>query len=316
MNHFIGIDLGTTNSAVAYLDEIGKPHLITLDDGERLLPSAVFVDPGEKGISLINVGSSARRRAESHPERVAMHFKRIIGNKEVNPIEISGKRISATSFSALILNKLRQAAGTHLGAAPMSAIITVPATFSEAAREATRNAATKAGFDSVELINEPTAAILLASSLPNLMIDGTVLVFDLGGGTFDATLASVNGQEISVIWSEGDRHLGGINFDEKILKVIAGHGPQFTGVNIPHNNLLAEQIKKRFGVENQVDHFLYSDSSCSNRVNCTIRREEFEIAAAPLMQRVMQLVDTVLDNEKQPMEPHEVDHILDRKSVV
>lgn len=310
MSALIGIDLGTTNSAAAYLDEIGRPHIITLADGERLLPSAVYVDPNSEKIKLDHVGGWAKERSEQFPSNVVMGFKRAMGDERVNPLEVSGRSVTATTLSTLVLTKLKRAAQEQLGCEVDSAVITVPATFSESAREATRQAAARAGFQKVELINEPTAAILYASSLPNRRLDGKVLVFDLGGGTFDATLAEVKGEDVRVIWSEGDHRLGGMDFDKALLSLDVRVGSRDPRVEIPNNHLRAENLKKRFGKEEVVSGDLLVDGAAKERVFTSLRREDFEEAVDPLMQRVMQLVDAVLDNQNESIEPADVDHIL------
>jgi molecular chaperone DnaK len=311
MTQLIGIDLGTTNSAVAFLDDLGKPHLLTLSDGDRLLPSAVFFHPNREKVDLSrDVGGHAKDMLEMYPERVAFGFKRVMDDTTQDFFRHGDVSVSSTQLSAMILKKLGRTVEHHLGEFPSAAVITVPATFPERAREATRRAAELAGISDVTFINEPTAAILYATSLPNHSLEGKVLVFDLGGGTFDATLAEVKDQEVTVVWSEGDHNLGGLDFDKAILELVASQDSQFEGVCIPNNYLLSEQIKKRLGRESEISHFLYKDNAASDRLPCTVTIADFERATAHLMTRVMQLVEIVLDNPLDPVTPSEVSAVL------
>jgi len=211
---FIGIDLGTTFSAIAYINEHGLPEMIENADGQRTTPSAVLFDGDE-----IIVGSYAKENVVVYPGQVAEHVKRHMGDKLYH-FECQGRKYSASEISSFILNKLKKDAETKLGQPIADVVITVPAYFGDNQRRATIEAAELAGLRVTQLINEPTAAAY-SYGLHQLGKDQRVLVFDLGGGTFDVTVIEIIGDRIEVKATNGDHQLGGTDWDEALIRYIA-----------------------------------------------------------------------------------------------
>src|SRR5216110_4069462 len=234
MSKIIGIDLGTTNSVVAVM-EAGEPVVIANQEGGRTTPSVVgFAKNGER-----LVGQVAKRQAVTNAENTVYSIKRFMGRKyeEVNEemkmvpykvtrssngdarVEINGKLYSPPEISAMILQKLKSAAEDYLGQKVDKAVITVPAYFNDAQRQATKDAGRIAGLEVLRIINEPTAAAL-AYGLDKRDHE-TVLVFDLGGGTFDVSLLDVGDGVVEVRSTSGDTHLGGDDFDRRLVDYLA-----------------------------------------------------------------------------------------------
>jgi len=207
MSAIVGIDLGTTNSEVAVIKD-GRPHIIPVD-GQSIMPSCVGIDPGGN----IVVGWVAKNQMVAAPESTILSIKRKMG--ETTQIPLAGRSFSAEEISAMILSKLKTTAEAHLGEAVTEAVITVPAYFDDAQRKATQNAGTLAGLEVRRIINEPTAAALAYDA--DQTKDQTVLVYDLGGGTFDASLVVVQSGVVEVKSSHGDTHLGGDDFDHLLM---------------------------------------------------------------------------------------------------
>jgi molecular chaperone DnaK len=207
MSAIVGIDLGTTNSEVAVIKD-GRPHIIPVD-GQSIMPSCVGIDPGGN----IVVGWMAKNQMVAAPESTILSIKRKMG--EATQIQLAGRSFSAEEISAMILSKLKTAAEAHLSEAVTEAVITVPAYFDDAQRRATQNAGTLAGLEVRRIINEPTAAALAYDA--DQTKDQTVLVYDLGGGTFDASLVVVQSGVVEVKSSHGDTHLGGDDFDHLLM---------------------------------------------------------------------------------------------------
>jgi molecular chaperone DnaK len=216
MERIFGIDLGTTNSVIAYTDPAGATEVIAGQDGNRIVPSVVYF--GKDGTQL--VGTSARQRAIIEPERVAMLFKRGMGEKtfldDEQPFVVDGKTWSPEELSASVLKKLALMAADRFGEPVRKVVITVPAYFGDNERAATKSAGEIAGLEVVHIVNEPTAAAI-AHGLDNAS-SGRILVFDLGGGTFDVTVMEVAADgSMKVLATGGDRRLGGMDFDNLIL---------------------------------------------------------------------------------------------------
>jgi molecular chaperone DnaK len=207
MSAIVGIDLGTTNSEVAVIKD-GRPHIIPVD-GQSIMPSCVGIDPGGN----IVVGWVAKNQMVAAPESTILSIKRKMG--EATQVPLAGRSFSPEEISAMILAKLKTAAEAHLGEAVTEAVITVPAYFDDAQRKATQNAGTLAGLEVRRIINEPTAAALAYDAVQTK--DQTVLVYDLGGGTFDASLVVVQSGVVEVKSSHGDTHLGGDDFDQLLM---------------------------------------------------------------------------------------------------
>ena len=207
MSAIVGIDLGTTNSEVAIIKD-GRPHIIPVD-GQSIMPSCVGIDPGGN----IVVGWVAKNQMVAAPESTILSIKRKMGKTAQVPL--AGRSFSPEEISAMILAKLKTAAEAYLGEAVTEAVITVPAYFDDAQRKATQNAGALAGLEVRRIINEPTAAALAYDA--DQTKDQTVLVYDLGGGTFDASLVVVQSGVVEVKSSHGDTHLGGDDFDHLLM---------------------------------------------------------------------------------------------------
>jgi len=207
MSVIVGIDLGTTNSEIAVIRD-GKPEIISVD-GEPIMPSCVGIDPGGN----ILVGRTAKNQMVAAPDATILSIKRKMG--ENTRISLADRSFSPEEISAMILTRLKSAAETHLAEAVTEAVITVPAYFDDAQRKATRSAGELAGLKVRRIINEPTAAALAYDH--DLGTDQTVLVYDLGGGTFDASLVVVQNGVVEVKASHGNTHLGGDDFDRLLM---------------------------------------------------------------------------------------------------
>src|SRR6202030_1050034 len=212
----VGIDLGTTFSAVAHIDAYGKPQIIPNSENERITPSVVLFDN-----TSVVVGTLAKNSAVVEPENIVDFVKREMGKpKEQFHREFNGKKYSAEELSALILKKLKNDAEKYLKEAVTDAVITVPAYFNDAERTATITAGQLAGFNVLQIGNEPTAAAL-AYGLDKLEETQTVFVFDLGGGTFDVTIMRIENEKIDIIATNGDHRLGGKDWDDAIVNLVA-----------------------------------------------------------------------------------------------
>ncbi len=211
MGKIIGIDLGTTNSCVAVM-EGGEPAVIPNKDGARTTPSVVgFAKDGER-----IVGATAKRQAVAHPDRTIISIKTKMGSAE--KVKIDGKDYSAPEISAMILTKLKEDAEEYLGEKITQAVITVPAYFNDGQRQATKDAGRIAGLEVMRIINEPTAAALSYGLNKGGGTAGSkILIYDLGGGTFDVSILEIGDGVFEVIATAGDTKLGGDNFDQAII---------------------------------------------------------------------------------------------------
>ena len=213
-NSFIGIDLGTTFSAIAYVNEHGVPEVIENSEGERTTPSVVLFDGNE-----IHVGSYAKDNMSVYPGQGVEFVKRYMGEK-LWSFEYNGRTYNASQISSFILKKLKEDAEAKLGTSIKDVVITVPAYFGDPQRRATIEAGELAGLNVVQVINEPTAAAY-SYGLHKLGKDQRILVFDLGGGTFDVTVMEITGERIEVKATNGDHQLGGKDWDEALIQYIA-----------------------------------------------------------------------------------------------
>ena len=253
----IGIDLGTTNSVVAVM-EGGEPTVIVNQEGSRLTPSVVaFTKEGER-----LVGQVAKRQAVTNPEATIFSIKRFMGRKfdEVAAeasrvpykvvradngdawVEVRGKRYSPPEISALILRKLKEAAEAYLGGAVTDAVITVPAYFNDAQRQATKDAGKIAGLNVQRIINEPTAAAL-AYGLDKKK-DETIAVYDFGGGTFDISVLEVGDGLVEVKATNGDTHLGGDDIDDRIIQWIVAEFKKSDGIDLSKDRMALQRLKE------------------------------------------------------------------------
>ena len=211
MSKIIGIDLGTTNSCVAVM-EGGQPTVIVNAEGSRTTPSIVaFTKTGDR-----LVGDAAKRQAVTNADHTIASIKRHMGSDY--RVDIEGKKYSPQEISAMILSKLKKDAENYLGEPVSDAVITVPAYFDDAQRQATKDAGRIAGLNVARIINEPTAAAL-AYGLDNESAQ-KIMVYDLGGGTFDVSIIEIGGGVIEVLATSGDNHLGGDDFDERLTEYI------------------------------------------------------------------------------------------------
>jgi molecular chaperone DnaK len=318
----VGIDLGTTNSVVAAVMEGGHAEVIPNAEGQRTTPSVVaFTDDGQR-----LVGQVARRQAIINPEGTIYSAKRFIGRKwgEVDEeakivsfkvvkgpndairFEVRGKQYSPEEISAMILRKLADDAAKFLGEKVTEAVITVPAYFNDAQRQATKDAGRIAGLEVLRIINEPTAAAL-AYGLDKKGQE-TVLVFDLGGGTFDVSLLDVGDGVVEVRATSGDGHLGGDDFDKRIVDYLADEFKKDQGIDLRNDPQAlqrlyeaAERAKIDLSSTTQTQinlPFITADASGPKHLNMTLTRAKFEQLVADLIERTRGPVEQALSDAK------------------
>lgn len=235
MPKIVGIDLGTTNSVVAVM-EGAVPNVITLAEGSRLCPSVVgFSRAGERLI-----GQIAKRQALANPDRTVSSIKRKMGTSHT--VEIDNRVLNPQEISAMILQKLKADAEAYLGEKVEKAVITVPAYFSDAQRQATKDAGTIAGLDVVRIINEPTAAAL-AYGLDRQEMQ-SVLVWDLGGGTFDVSILELGDGVFEVLATNGDTNLGGDDWDSRLMDWLIDQFQRENGVNLSRDRMASQRLKE------------------------------------------------------------------------
>jgi len=305
MSNIAGIDLGTTFSALAVLNSIGKPEIVPNAEGERTTPSAVYFD--EEDTKTIRVGIEAINSRHINPERSVRWIKRQMGDKSWKKA-IDGQEWTPEMVSSLILKKLKQDASAVCGEIA-EAVISVPAHFDEVRRKATMDAGTLAGLNVIGIVNEPVAAALYYAT--TCEVSGKVLVYDMGGGTFDVTVLEVDGHNIQILCSQGDHALGGIDFDNKILEMFEkAYRDQFKAELITNNEERAryedeaEDVKKTLSRRPVAKKILYGAAG-SARIEIT--REQFEEAIAPLIARADMLVEVILEEAKcKPGDIHKV----------
>ncbi len=236
MGKVIGIDLGTTNSCVAVL-EGGEPVIIPNAEGNRTTPSIVaFTKNGER-----LVGETAKRQAITNPERTILSIKRHMGTDEITTID--GQKHTPQDISAMILGKLKTDAESYLGEKVTEAVITVPAYFTDAQRQATKDAGRIAGLEVKRIINEPTAASL-SYGLDKSQHSHKILVFDLGGGTFDVSILEIGDGVFEVLATNGNNHLGGDDFDEVIMNWLADSFQKENGIDLRKDKMSLQRLKE------------------------------------------------------------------------
>ena len=306
MTH-VGIDLGTTFSAISYIDTIGNPSVVPVKEGDRICPSLVY----KNGPNNFKVGQIAESMAESEPEKVAGNFKRHMPTGKV--ISLDGTDYTPVEMSAMILKKLKDDFEAIQG--PISsAVITIPANWQEAGRQATLLAAEKAGLPTEHIINEPTAAILaIAKKTP---LSGTVVVYDLGGGTFDVTIAKVDGSDVEVLSSEGDTNLGGRDFDLALMKYASDKFKESNGVPLVDDvsdivefrryQHKFETAKKNLSLLEKTEIVLHRAGF--DPFILTITRSEFTALISVWLDKADTLVDVVLDNAG--LSPDEISEVV------
>lgn len=293
MGKVVGIDLGTTFSAIAHVNEHAQEEIVPNAESDRITPSVIMFED-----DLVTVGKVAKQNASAVPEDIVEFVKREMGkSKEEYSREFDGKAYSAEELSALILQKLKQDAEAQLGTEITEAVITVPAYFGDAEREATRNAGQIAGLEVLQVMNEPTAAAV-AYGIDLHGSDQTAFVFDLGGGTFDVTIMKVSGSEMQMIATNGDHRLGGKDWDDKIITYVAqtfeeehGENPLtdlHTYQDIQLNAISAKESLSR----RQKARIVCNYNGKSSRVELT--REKFDELTADLVERCSAMCDVVL----------------------
>jgi molecular chaperone DnaK len=304
LSQYVGIDLGTSTSALAYIREDGNPEIVPNSDGERLMPSVVFFDQFE-GVKL--VGSTARDGGD--PDRTIQHIKRHMDDPEYFVV-VDGVKWSPTEVSSIILAKLKRDCSETIGEIK-DVVITVPAKFNELARRATFAAGQLAGLNVVQIVNEPTAAALYY--VHSKHISGRVMVFDLGGGSLDITILDINGEHVNILLAEGARHLGGYDIDELLVAHFGEefkkqNGHDLIQSNHQHRRLLAvaEDGKKKLSKLNTIAATFGTDQEGLTQIQLT--RPTFEAIIRRLLTRSMMLVEQSLDSLG--LAPGDIDHVL------
>lgn len=309
MGKVIGIDLGTTNSCVAVM-EGGKPTVIVNSDGGRTTPSVVgFAKTGER-----LVGEPAKRQAITNPDNTISSIKRHMG--ESYKVTIEGKSYSPQEISAMVLQKLKSDAESYLGETVSEAVITVPAYFSDAQRQATKDAGKIAGLDVKRIINEPTAAAL-AYGLDNEE-EQKILVYDLGGGTFDVSVIEIGDGVIEVRATSGDTHLGGDDFDQRVMDYLVAEFKKTEGMDLKNDKMAmqrikeaAEKAKKELSTVTTTNinlPFITMNQDGPKHMDITLTRAKFDELTADLVDRTMGPVRTALDDAG--LKASELDKIL------
>ena len=332
MGKIIGIDLGTTNSAFAYM-VAGKPEVITNAEGDRTTPSVVAVT--KKGDRL--VGKVAQRQRVTNPKNTIYGIKRLIGRKfddkevqrdlDIMPykivkkgggvaVEMDGKSYTPEEISAMVLSKIKADAEAFLGEKVTEAIITVPAYFNDSQRQATKDAGKIAGLEVRRIINEPTAAAL-AYGLESKK-DEQIVVFDLGGGTFDVSILELGDGVFEVKSTNGDTHLGGEDFDNIIVNYLIDEFKKESGVDIRDDAAAmqrikdeAEKAKKELSSATSTDinlPFLTADADGPKHFEHTLTRAKLEELVAPLLERLAEPVEKALKDAK--LKASDIDEIV------
>jgi molecular chaperone DnaK len=326
MSKIIGIDLGTTNSVVAVM-EGGEPVVITNPEGSRITPSVVgFTKSGER-----LVGQVAKRQAVTNPENTVFSIKRFMGRKydEVSEemkmvpysvfrasngdvrVKAGGKEYSPPEISAMILQKLKQAAEEYLGQPVTRAVITVPAYFNDAQRQATKDAGQIAGLDVARIVNEPTAAAL-AYGLDKKK-DETIAVYDFGGGTFDISILEVGEGVVEVKATNGDTHLGGDNLDQRVIEWIIAEFKKDEGIDLGKDRMALQRLKEAAEkakmelstvMETEINlPFITADATGPKHMVKKLTRAKFEQLVDDLLQKTVgptkqALLDAGIDSSK------------------
>ena len=308
VNKVIGIDLGTTNSCVSVL-EGGEPHVIPNAEGNRTTPSVVSFKNGE-----VRVGDVAKREAQTSTN-VISSIKRLMGTKE--KVEAEGKKYTPEEISAKILMNLKETAEAYLGGEVTKAVITVPAYFNDAQRQATKNAGKIAGLDVERIINEPTAAAL-AYGLDKQENAHTVLVYDLGGGTFDVSILELGDGVFEVKATSGNNHLGGDDFDDRIIEYIVKEFKKENGVDLSKDKLAMQRLKE--GAEKAKKDlsgvkttqislpFITQGENGPLHVDMTLTRAKFEDLISDLVESTRKPVKDALKEAK--LKASDIDKVL------
>ena len=309
MSKVIGIDLGTTNSCVAVV-EGGKPVVITNAEGERTTPSVVaFTKDGER-----LVGGAAKRQLATNSGRTVSSIKRHMGSDY--RVHIDGKDLTPQEISAMILTKIRRDAESYLGEPVTEAVITVPAYFDDSQRKATQDAGRIAGLNVLRIINEPTAAAV-AYGLDN-EAPQKILVYDLGGGTFDVSIIEMGDGIQEVLATAGNNHLGGDDFDDRLINYLADQFKGETGIDLRSDKMAMQRLKEA-AEKAKIDlsgmtqtnvnlPFITADATGPKHLDCNITRAKFNELTADLVQATMGPVNQALSDAG--LKPSDLDKIL------
>ena len=331
MSKIIGIDLGTTNSVVAVI-EGGEPTVITNAEGQRVTPSVVaFAKSGER-----LVGQVAKRQAVTNPENTVFSIKRFMGRRfgEVTeemsmvPYEVvraqngdarvkaGDKELSPPELSAMVLQKLKQSAEEHLGQTVNRAVITVPAYFNDAQRQATKDAGQIAGLEVLRIVNEPTAAAL-AYGLDK-KADETIAVYDFGGGTFDISILEVGEGVVEVKSTNGDTHLGGDNLDQRLIDWIVDEFKSDEGIDLSKDRMALQRLKEAAEkakmelstvVETEINlPFITADQTGPKHLQKSLTRAKFEQLVDSLLRRTIEPVKRALADAS--LDPSQIDEVV------
>jgi molecular chaperone DnaK len=330
MGKIIGIDLGTTNSVVAVM-QAGQPTVIANQEGGRTTPSVVaFTKTGER-----LVGQSAKRQAVTNPENTVFSIKRFMGRRpgevteetklvpyrmvfsgEVVKVQIGDKQYSAQEISAMILTKLKEAAESYLGEKVTQAVITVPAYFNDAQRQATKDAGKIAGLEVLRIINEPTAAAL-AYGLDKKSNE-TIAVYDFGGGTFDISILEVGEGVVEVKATNGDTHLGGDNIDQVIIEWIIDEFKKEQGLDLGNDKMALQRLKEAAEkakmdlstlLETDINlPFVTADASGPKHLQLKLTRARLEDMMKPLLQRTLEPCKKALADAG--LSPSQIDEVV------
>jgi molecular chaperone DnaK len=299
MAKVVGIDLGTTNSVIAVL-EGGQPTVIANAEGNRTTPSIVgFSKTGDRLVGLL-----AKRQAVLNPERTFASIKRYVGTDHT--VEVDGKKHTPQEISAMILRKLADDASTYLGETVTQAVITVPAYFNDSQRQATKDAGRIAGLEVLRIINEPTAAAL-AYGLDK-KTDETILVFDLGGGTFDVSILEVGDGVFEVKSTHGDTRLGGDDFDEAVLEWLRAEFKKQEGIDLSNDRQAMQRLKEAAEkakcelstvTETHISlPFITADQNGPKHLEMTLSRAKFNELTHTLVERCRKPVEQALKDAK------------------
>ena len=296
MGKIIGIDLGTTNSCVAVM-EGGEPVVIPNAEGNRTTPSVVaFSKNGER-----LVGQIAKRQAVTNPENTVISIKRKMGTNE--KVDIDGDKFSPQEISAMILQKLKADAENYLGQKVTQAVITVPAYFSDSQRQATKDAGKIAGLEVLRIINEPTAASL-AYGMDKEDQDQKIMIYDLGGGTFDVSILDIGDGVFEVLSTNGNTHLGGDDFDQRIIDYLVSEFKKSNGIDLSTDRMAMQRLKEAAekakielsGMQQtQINlPFITADSTGPKHLDVTLTRAKFEELISDLVEATKVPVEQAL----------------------
>lgn len=309
MSKVIGIDLGTTNSCVAVL-EGGEPVVIANAEGNRTTPSVVSI----KADGEILVGELAKRQAITNPDRTVISIKRHMGTN--HKVTINDKSYTPQEISAMILQKLKKDAEAYLGQKVDKAVITVPAYFNDSQRQATKDAGRIAGLEVLRIVNEPTAAAL-AYGLDKEE-DQTILVFDLGGGTFDVSILEMGDGFFEVKATSGDNHLGGDDFDQVIIDYLIAEFKKDTGIDLSNDKMAlqrlkdaAEKAKKDLSsvLTTQISlPFITADATGPKHLEVNLTRAKFEELSHHLVERTLGPTRRALEDAG--LTPNDIDKVI------